>query len=55
MSEVGEEDLQVKGKKINTTHLRIETGALTIQLWVDGDHVPRKIAVPEKRIEVLMQ
>jgi hypothetical protein len=53
ISEIGKEDLQVKGKKLSTTRLKIDTGVLTIQVWVDGDHVPRKIAVPEKGIEVI--
>ncbi len=51
--ELGKENIQIRGKKVNTTHLLVDSGALQIQLWVDGRHVPVKIAVPDKKIEVI--
>ncbi|MBZ5494798.1 MAG: hypothetical protein LAP85_00220 [Acidobacteriia bacterium] len=51
--ELNKENILVKGKKVNATHLLVDSGALQIQLWVDGNRVPRKIAVPDKGIEVL--
>ncbi len=50
--ELGKEAIVSKGKKINTIHLLVDSGALQIHLWVDSERVPRKITVPEKGIEV---
>jgi hypothetical protein len=52
--ELGKEDIVVKGKKYGTTHLRVDSDALQIHVWVDGNHVPLKIAVPDKQIEVIL-
>ena len=51
--ELNKESLSIEGKKINTIHLLIDSGALQIHLWVDSKRVLRKIAVPDKGIEVL--
>jgi hypothetical protein len=51
--ELDKETILIQGKKYNTTRLLVDSGALKIQLWVDGNRIPRKIAVPEKGIEVL--
>ncbi len=53
IKELNKETLVIKGKKISTVHLLVDSGALKIHLWVDGNRVPRKIAVPDKGIEVL--
>lgn len=53
IKELNKETLIIKGNKYNTTHLVVDSDALQIQLWVDGNRIPRKIAVPEKGIEVL--
>lgn len=50
--ELNKETIVSKGKKVNTTHLLVDSGALQIHLWVDNERVPRKIAVPDKGIEV---
>jgi len=50
---VGKEDILLKDKMISTTHLKMETGLVTIQVWVDDDRIPRKIALPEKGIVVV--
>jgi hypothetical protein len=53
ISELNKETLLVKGKKVTVTRLLLDSGSLQIQLWVDSGRIPRKIAVPEKGIEVL--
>jgi len=53
ISEIGKEDIQLKEKTISTTHLKMEAGLVTIQLWVDDDRIPRRISLPEKGIEVV--
>lgn len=53
ITELDKETIVVRGKKISTTHLLVDSGSLQIQLWVDGDRIPRRIAVPDKGIEVL--
>ncbi len=50
--ELNKEAILIKGKKVNTVHLLIDSGALQIHLWVDSERIPRKIAVPDKGIEV---
>jgi hypothetical protein len=52
--ELGKENIVVKGKKYSTTHLRVDSDALQIHVWVDGNRIPRKIAVPDKQIEVIL-
>lgn len=51
--ELAKEALLVKGKKTSVTHLMLDSGLMQIQLWVDSERIPRKIAVPERGIEVL--
>jgi hypothetical protein len=51
--ELGRETILVRGKKVSTAHLLVDSGSLQIHLWVDDNHVPRKIAVPDRGIEVL--
>jgi hypothetical protein len=53
IKELDKETIAVGKKKISTTHLLVDSGSLQIHLWVDGEHTPRKIAVPDKGIEVL--
>ena len=53
ISELQKETLLINGKKVDATHLLIDSGAMRIQLWVDSNRVPLKIAVPEKGIEVV--
>jgi hypothetical protein len=51
--ELNKETILIRGKKFNTVHLLVDTGSVQIQLWVDSARTPRKIAVPDKGIEVL--
>lgn len=53
IKELGKETTVLGGKKISATHLLIDSGSLQIHLWVDGRHIPIKIALPDKGIEVL--
>jgi hypothetical protein len=53
ISGLGKETIVVRGKRYGTTRLLVDSGSLQIQLWVDNDHIPRKIAVPDRGIEVL--
>jgi hypothetical protein len=53
MRELNKETILIKGKKFNTTHLLVDSGALQIHLWVDSERIPRKIAVPDKGVEAL--
>jgi hypothetical protein len=53
MRELNKETILIKGKRFSAIHLLVDSGALQIHLWVDSDHIPRKIAVPDKGIEAL--
>lgn len=53
IKELNKETILVRGKKVNAVHLLVDSGSLQIQLWVDSERIPRKIAVPDKGIEVL--
>lgn len=53
ITELKKETILIQGKKISTAHLLVDSGSLQIQLWVDSERIPRKIAVPGKGIEVL--
>ena len=51
--EVGREALVVRGKRQETHHLEVDSGAKLIELWIDGRRTLHKIAVPSLRLEVL--
>jgi hypothetical protein len=53
VSDTGVEVISVKGKKLNLHHLKIDSGILQIDLWVDDLRVLYKIALPLKQIEVI--
>jgi len=55
ISQVGKETLNVRGKKLETRHLQVDSGALQIHLWVDNQHFLDKISVPDRGIEVIRQ
>lgn len=55
VSQLGKETLTVRGKKIETHHLQVDSGSLQIHLWIDNRHVLDKISVPDREIEVLRQ
>ncbi len=51
--EVGVEKIQVRGKRRDLHHLKADSGALLIDLWVDDGGILYKIALPEKQVEVV--
>jgi len=53
--EVGKEDVRVRGRKTETTRLQVDSGALTMRLWVDRNQKLLRIAVPSKQIEVELE
>jgi len=55
ISQVGRETLNVRGKKLETRHLRVDSGALQIHLWIDTQNFLDKISVPDRGIDVIRQ
>ena len=51
--EIGIERLSAGGKKRDLHHLRVDSGLLQIDLWVDDQQILYKIALPAKQIEVI--
>ena len=53
LSEVGNETVAIGGKKHDTHHLKIDSGARLIDVWVDRQGTVYKIAVAALGLEVL--
>ena len=53
MSRRERETIQVRGKKKETRHLKVDSGSVQMDLWVDDQRNLQKIAVPDKGIEVI--
>lgn len=53
IAELGRETAQVRGKKIKLRHLRVDSGALQIELWVNDAGRLERISVPARGIEVV--
>ncbi len=53
ITELGKETLAVRGKKIGARHLRVDSGAVEIHLWVDEQKILQRITVPDRQIEVV--
>jgi hypothetical protein len=53
ISELKKETLVVKGKNIETRLLQIESGTVTIHVWIDQRRTVHRIAVPSSKIEVM--
>ena len=53
VSDAGMESVSVKGKMRELRHLKINSGSVQVDLWVDAQHVLHKISLPLKRIEVV--
>ncbi len=51
--EIGMEKLQAQGKKRDLHRLRADSGQLQIDLWIDDRNILYKIAIPNKKIEVI--
>jgi hypothetical protein len=52
ITEVAKEEIDVRGKRVSTRHLQLDSGALQIQIWVDNQRDIQKIAVPGRGLEV---
>jgi hypothetical protein len=55
VSEVGRETVLVGSKRHDAHHLKLDSGAKLIDLWVDRQGIVHKIAVPTQGIEILRQ
>ena len=53
ISEIGRETIVALGKKTQVHHLRVDSGLLLIDLWVEDRRILHKIAVPSKGIEAI--
>jgi hypothetical protein len=51
--DTGLEKIEMHGKKKELHHLKVDSGKLKIDLWVDDYRVLHRIALPGKNIEVL--
>jgi hypothetical protein len=51
--DAGLEKIEVRGKKKELHHLRVDSGKLQVDLWVDDHRLLYKIALPAKNIEVI--
>jgi hypothetical protein len=54
VSDAGKEKVALKGKKEKELHhLKLDSGLVQIDLWIDDQKIVHKIALPGKGIEVL--
>lgn len=53
IAELGRETAEVRGRKVRLRHLRVDSGALQIELWVNDAGLLERIAVPARGIEVV--
>jgi hypothetical protein len=51
--DIGTEGVSVQGKNRELHHLKVDSGPVKIDLWIDEEHVLYKIALPAKQIEVI--
>lgn len=51
--DAGIQETSVRGKEKKLHHLKVDSGKLLIDLWVDDQRFLRKISLPEKNIEVI--
>jgi hypothetical protein len=52
LAELGSETLAMNGKKIEARRIKVDSGSVQINLWVDGDRILQRIAVPSRQIDV---
>jgi hypothetical protein len=55
VSDKGNEAVDFSGVKVMLQHLLVDTGDLQISLWLDPNHVLKKIAVPQSKVEVIRE
>ncbi len=51
--DAGLETTEIGGKEKRLRHLKLDSGQLLIDLWLDEERVLQKIALPQRRIEVV--
>jgi hypothetical protein len=51
--DAGIEPVSLHGKNRELHHLKVDSGSLQIDMWIDEAHVLHKITVPAKRLEVI--
>ena len=49
----GRETTEIRGKEEKLRHLKLDSGQLQIDLWLDDHRVLQKIGLPQRRIEVV--
>lgn len=49
------ENTLINGTATQLQHLVVDTGDLQIHLWLDANHVVRKISVPQSNVDVIRQ
>ena len=53
VTDAGKENIVVRGKKTEARRLKVDSGSLQIDLWVDNRKMLQKIAVPGRDLEIL--
>ncbi len=53
ITELEKENITLRGKKMEARHLKIDSGSVIINLWVDAQKTVQKITVPDRQIEVV--
>ncbi len=53
ITRAGMDKIMVRGKKRNLHHLKADSGILQIDLWMDDRRVLHKLALPDKKIEII--
>jgi len=55
VSDTGVEKIEIRGKKGELHHLKVDTGTVQIDLWIDPQRVLYKIALPARGIEAVRE
>lgn len=53
VSDLGIDEVSIRGKKRSLHHLRADTGSVQIDLWIDDERLLHKLSLPAKQIEVI--
>ncbi|MBN2336989.1 MAG: hypothetical protein JXP48_00500, partial [Acidobacteria bacterium] len=51
--DAGREPTEIRGREKRLRHLKLDSGRLLIDLWLDDGRVLQKIGLPQRRIEVV--
>jgi hypothetical protein len=55
IADKGTEQTEVGPVKMSLQHLLVDTGDLQINLWLDSNHLLKKISVPQSNVEVIRE